>query len=117
MIVDPPQYLAGILLGFCHVAYNRLFFAAASWIPLSAAGAAHYISLMISVAVLCRQTHRFCAFDGYLMCFVGITCVSQLEVIFGKDLPNGQSIILCGLNCSLAFLNNTSNCSLGPILA
>ena len=111
--VDPPQYLAGMLLGFFHVAYNVLFFAAVSWIPLSAAGAAHYISLMISVAVLCRVLYNkpigFVLLTGMLMCFVGITCVSQPEVIFGKDLLNGQS--RCALNSSLVFMNLSSNCS------
>ena len=108
--IEPPHYVWTILLGPINVVYNVVFFAAVSYIPLSAADGIFNISLMVSVAVYYRiifdNPIGIVTSTGLAISSLGILCVSQPDLIFGKDPLHTQFF-----NGSSVCTNSTANVS------
>ena len=98
--IELPDWGWMALLGLLNMFFNVFFFSAVSLIPLTAAEAAINIAILISVAVLCRvlfgKTIGLVILTGMLFCFVGIICISQPEVIFGRQTSDVEQ----GMNSS-----------------
>ena len=95
--IELPDWGWIALLGIINMFFNVFVFSAVSLIPLTAAEAAINIAILISVAVLCRvlfgKSIGLVILTGMLLCVVGVICVSQPEIIVGRQTTDVERIM------------------------